>query len=105
MIRAFDPYPYILLTMIVSLEGVLLSTFVLMKQNRMTKRAEQRDHLNLQVDLLSEREITKMLQLQRLMCMHMGIKEAERDAEATELSQNTAVDTLARELETKMPEQ
>jgi hypothetical protein len=35
----------------------------------------------------------------------MGIKEAERDAEATELSQNTAVDTLARELETKMPEQ
>src|SRR3954449_8900105 len=41
-IKPFDPYPYVLLTMFVSMEGVLVSTFVLMKQNRMSRRADQR---------------------------------------------------------------
>jgi uncharacterized membrane protein len=101
--KPFDPYPYVLLTMIVSMEGVLVATFVLMKQNRMSKRADQRDHLNLQIDLLAEKEITKMLQLQRRMCEHLGITDAVRDREAQEFSQHTAVETLARELEKKMP--
>ncbi|HEY3619199.1 MAG TPA: DUF1003 domain-containing protein [Candidatus Sulfotelmatobacter sp.] len=43
----FDPYPFALLCMLVSLEGVLLSTFVLIKQNRMSQRADQRNHLDL----------------------------------------------------------
>jgi uncharacterized membrane protein len=102
-IKPFDPYPYILLTMLVSMEGVLLATFVLMKQNRMSRRADQRDHLNLQVDLLSEKEITKMLQMQRRICEHLGIADALKDDEARELSQHTAVETLARELEKKIP--
>jgi len=101
-IKAFDPYPYVLLTMIVSLEGVLLSTFILMKQNRMSHRADQRNHLNLQIDLLAEKEITKMLQLQRQLCDHFGIKQAN-DKEAMEMSQHTAVEDLARELEEKLP--
>jgi uncharacterized membrane protein len=48
-----------LLALIVSVEGVLLSTFILMKQNRMSRHADHRDHLNLQIDLLAEKEITK----------------------------------------------
>ena len=51
---AFDPYPFILLSMVVSVEAVLLSTFVLMKQNRESKRAEHRQQLTLQIDLLAE---------------------------------------------------
>jgi uncharacterized membrane protein len=102
-IKPFDPYPYVLLTMLVSMEGVLVSTFVLMKQNRMSRRADQRDHLNLQVDLLAEKEITKMLQLQRMMCAQMGIREAEHDQEVLEMSQHTAVDELAHQLENKLP--
>lgn len=102
-IRPWDPYPYILLALLVSLEGVLLSTFVLMKQNRMSRRADQRNHLNLQIDLLAEKEITKMLQLQRLICERLGIKEAGSDAEVQELSQSTAVEDLAKELEEKIP--
>lgn len=102
-IKPWDPYPYILLALLVSLEGVLLSTFVLMKQNRMSRRAEQRNHLNLQIDLLAEKEITKMLQLQRLICDRMGIREAQADSEVLELSQHTAVEDLAKELEEKMP--
>jgi uncharacterized membrane protein len=102
-VKPWDPYPYILLALLVSLEGVMLSTFVLMKQNRMSRRADQRDHLNLQIDLLAEKEITKMLQLQQLICARLGIKEAQSDSEVVELSQHTAVQDLAKELEEKIP--
>lgn len=99
----FDPYPFALLCMLVSLEGVLLSTFVLIKQNRMSQRADQRSHLDLQVNLLSEKEITKILQLQRLICARLEIQEADQDSEVTELSSVTAVGNIARELDAKMP--
>jgi uncharacterized membrane protein len=46
---------------IVAVEAVILSSFILMRQNRMMRRGERRDHLNLQVDLLAEKEITKLL--------------------------------------------
>ena len=101
-VTPFDPYPYTLLTMIVSMEGVLVAVFVLMKQNRMSRRADQRDHLNLQIDLLAEREITKILQLQQHICKKMGI--TVNDAEVQELSQQTAVECLAAELERNLPE-
>jgi uncharacterized membrane protein len=102
-IPAFDPYPYVFLTMLVSMESVLLSTFILMKQNRMTRRADRRSHLDLQISLLAEKEITKVLQLQEKMCGHFGIAEAQRDQEVQELSRETAVDRLASELEKKLP--
>jgi uncharacterized membrane protein len=104
-IPRFDPYPYVLLTMIVSLEGVMLSTFVLIKQNRMSKRADQRHHLNLQIDLLAEKEVTKMLQMQRKLCSHLGFTDIGEDPEAKELSENTAVDSLAEELKRRLPEE
>jgi uncharacterized membrane protein len=99
----FDPYPFALLCMLVSLEGVLLSTFVLIKQNRMSQRADQRAHLDLQVNLLSEKEVTKILQLQRLICARLDIKEADCDREVEELSTVTAIDNIARELDQHMP--
>ena len=99
----FDPYPFQLLCMLVSLEGVLLSTFVLIKQNRMSQRADQRSHLDLQVNLLAEKEITKVLQMQRLICRRLGIEEGDLDPEAVELSQVTAIDNLAHELDQRLP--
>jgi uncharacterized membrane protein len=99
----FDPYPFALLCMLVSLEGVLLSTFVLIKQNRMSQRADNRSHLDLQVNLLAEKEVTKLLQLQQLICRRLGITEAEQDAEVVELSNVTAVDNLAHELDERLP--
>jgi uncharacterized membrane protein len=99
----FDPYPFALLCMLVSLEGVLLSTFVLIKQNRMGERADHRSHLDLQINLLAEKEVTKVLQLQRLICRRLGIEEAEADREIAELSDVTAVENLAHELHEKIP--
>jgi uncharacterized membrane protein len=101
----FDPYPFALLCMLVSLEGVLLSTFVLIKQNRMSQRADQRAHLDLQINLLSEKEVTKVLQLQRMICAHLGLKEAAEDRDAIELSSVTAVGNIAHELDEKMPKE
>ncbi|MBA3912322.1 MAG: DUF1003 domain-containing protein [Acidobacteriales bacterium] len=70
----FDPYPFVLLGTLVSIESVLLATFVLMMQNRIQQRADERAHLNLQIDLLAEREITMILQTQQLICKHLGIE-------------------------------
>jgi uncharacterized membrane protein len=102
-LKAFDPYPFALLCMIVSLEGVLLSTFVLIKQNRMSQRADHRGHLDLQVNLLSEKEITKALQMLEGISARLGIKEQVVDSEVQELEHNTAVENLAHELEQKIP--
>lgn len=104
-IRPFDPYPYMFLSMAVSIEAVLLSTFVLMKQNRESKRAEQREQLTLQVDLLAEQEITKVLQLLQHVCDRLDIKDVHQDPEVKLLAENTAVEQLVEELKDKLPEE
>ncbi len=99
----FDPYPFILLAMTVSVEGVLLSTFVLMKQNRMQQRSDARDHLNLQIDLLAEKEVTKALQLLQAICRKLDIPDAEDDEELQEMADNTSVDSLAKRIQSNLP--
>ncbi len=59
----FDPFPYGLLTMIVSLEAIFLSTFVLISQNRISEENERRADLHLQIGLLTEHELTRVLQI------------------------------------------
>jgi uncharacterized membrane protein len=59
----FDPYPYVLLITLVSLEAIVLTTVVLISQNRQNQVDTLRDELQLQVELISEREITKILKL------------------------------------------
>ena len=103
-VKPFDPFPYMLLSMSVSIEAVLLSTFVLMKQNRESKRAEQREQLTLQIDLLSEQEVTKVLQVLRRVCDHLGIPAEQDDPEINLLAENTVVENLVDELKDKLPE-
>jgi len=103
IVAPFDPFPFILLALIVSCESVIVSTFVLMKQNRMSLAADRRAHLNLQIDLLAEKEITKLLQLQELLCHRMGIPVTDR--EVHELSQETAVELLADEVKETLRQQ
>src|ERR1035437_7838231 len=82
--RPLDPYPFSLLGVIVAVEAVILSSFILMRQNRMMRRGERRDHLNLQVDLLAEKEITKLLQMVRAICGQMGLQNIMADKEIGE---------------------
>src|SRR5579875_10711 len=102
-IKHFDPYPFILLAMIVSVEGVLLSTFVLMKQNRMQYRADIREQLDLQVNLLAEKEVTKTLQLLRAICEKLEISpDVDQDPELQEMASTTSVDLLAQRIQTDL---
>jgi uncharacterized membrane protein len=84
--------------MIFAVEAVILSSFILMRQNRMMRRGERRDHLNLQIDLLSEKEITKLLQMVRAICGRMGLNNIMEDEEIRELSQNTSIESLSQTL-------
>ena len=58
-IRPFDPFPYGLLTMVVSLEAIFLSALVLITQNRLTDEMEHRADLDLHIGLLTEHELTR----------------------------------------------
>ena len=102
----FDPYPFILLAMVVSVEGVLLSTFVLMKQNRMQQRIDVRDQLDLQINLLSEKEITKTLQLLRAVAEKLEVvPNPEDDVELQEMAALTSVDMLAEQVQADLNSQ
>jgi uncharacterized membrane protein len=102
-IRPFDPHPFSLLGVIVAVEAVILSSFILMRQNRMMRRGQRRDHLNLQVDLLAEKEITKVLQMVHAICGHMGLQNIMADKEIRELSQPTSIESLSQTLEDRLP--
>jgi hypothetical protein len=77
-LQGFDPYPFSLLSVVLSMEAVLLTSFVLIRQNRMSKRVDQRSHLDLQINLLSEKEVTKVLQVLQRISRHLGIEEWNR---------------------------
>src|SRR5207249_1655562 len=74
IIHSFDPYPFTFLTMVVSLEAIFLSIFVLISQNRMAHQADRRAHLDLQINLLAEQENTMMLRMLETLCERHGIK-------------------------------
>jgi uncharacterized membrane protein len=102
-VRPFDPFPFGLLTMIVSLEAIFLSTFVLISQNRMSFVADHRADLDLQINLLAEYEITRILTLVDAMADHMGIAAA-RDRELDELKQDVTPETVLREIDERARE-
>jgi uncharacterized membrane protein len=101
----FDPYPYGLLTFFVSMEGVLIVTFVLIAQNRMSAQSDRRDHLDLQVDLLAEQEMTMMLGMLRKIMARLDIDADGTEAsKAARLGEQTNVYELMHELEKQLPD-
>jgi uncharacterized membrane protein len=78
---AFDPFPFGLLTLVVSLEAIFLSIFVLMSQRRESKIAELREEMTLEVDMRTEEEVTKVLQLVAGLYGRMGYPLAKDDPE------------------------
>lgn len=93
--RHFDPYPFTFLTFCVSLEAIILSSFVLMSQNRMSREADERAQLDLQINLLAEQESTAALQLLERICAHLGVATAA-DPDAAALAAKTDAAAVAR---------
>jgi uncharacterized membrane protein len=92
-LASFDPFPYPLLSSITSLEAVLLAAFVLMKQNRMGMVADRRDHLDLQVNLLTEQRATQIIQMLDRLSTRLGIDQ-QQDEVSRERGRHVAVEHL-----------
>ena len=103
-LKAFDPYPFGVLALVVSSESVFLTIFVLISQSRMARQAERRSHLDLQVGMLSEQELTTILRMLQTLCQHMGVNVDSSKQEVQSFSKTTDVHKLASELEDKLPE-
>lgn len=96
-IPVFDPFPFIFLTMIVSLEAIFLSIIVLMSENRSADISTLRDELDMQVDLISEREITQILRIIYQIARKQGIKLD--DPELKEMLKETDVSYIERQIQ------
>jgi uncharacterized membrane protein len=96
-LKPFDPFPYGLLTMIVSLEAIFLSTFVLISQNRLSEEADRRADLDLHIGLLTEHEVTRALQM--LDAIHRKLEiMSEGDSELTQLEMETRPEDVLDEI-------
>ena len=96
----WDPFPFSFLTLVVSLEAIFLSLLVLMTQNRLTKDADKRAQLDLQINMLAEQESTATLKMLEKICQHLGV-DYEADEEK-QLAKNTDVNILAKTLDEKL---
>lgn len=100
-IPAWDP-SFVVLAMLASVEAIFLSTFVLISQNRMAAAADKRADLDLQISLLAEHEVTKLVTLVSAMADRMGVT-TEVDAELAEITQDVAPEAVLDELEADKP--
>ena len=94
----FDPFPYGLLTMIVSLEAIFLSTFVLISQNRLSQEAEHRADLDMHIGLLTEHELTRVLLMLDTIQDKLGI-ENDENSELADLEMETRPEDVLAEIE------
>jgi uncharacterized membrane protein len=98
--QAIDPYPFPLLATFLSLEAVLLTSCVLIRQNAIDRTSERRDHLELQINLLAEQEATRSLDMLQRITDHLQVPNT-KDAQGEELAEDTAVDEIARDLKAR----
>ena len=101
----FDPFPFGLLTMIVSLEAIVLSIFVLISQHRVAAVDELREEVDLQVDLITEQELTKLMHIAVLLARKNGIdlsKDGELEKMLKPLPQERIETILKKEISPKL---
>jgi uncharacterized membrane protein len=96
-VKRFDP-SFVVLAMFASVEAIFLSTFVLISQNRMQTQADARADLDLQISLLAEHEVTRLIAVVTAMAERMGVEEA-RNPELAELARDVAPERVLDEIE------
>lgn len=92
----WDPFPYVLLNLVLSFQAAFATPVILMSENRQSRLSERRNHLDLQINLLAEQENTEQLRLLRLLCDKFGI-EATRPEEPA-LEQPTDPRTITQQI-------
>jgi uncharacterized membrane protein len=101
-VSACDP-SFVVLAMVASVEAIFLSTFVLISQNRMAAAADKRADLDLQISLLAEHEVTRLVTLVAAIADRMGVK-TEADPDLEEITGDVAPEAVLEELEATEPE-
>jgi uncharacterized membrane protein len=97
-VEHFDPFPFTFLTLIVSLEAIFLSTFILISQNHEKRLSDRRNHLDLQINLLAEQENTKMLAILERIAKKVGAR-TDDDPHLQVLEQATQPEKLVDQIE------
>ena len=100
-IHPWDP-TFVVLAMIASVEAIFLSTFILITQNRMAAAADRRAELDVQVSLLAEQEITKLVELVSEIADRMGVEHA-RAADVQEMKRKVAPEAVLDAIEENAP--
>jgi uncharacterized membrane protein len=101
-LRHFDPDPFPLLDTCVALEAILLASFILMRQSGLAKRADEREHLMLQILLLTEKEVSAVVRMNQQIAEHFGLLNISKDEEIKELGRPTSVDAVAATIQEKL---
>lgn len=101
-ITAFDRFPFGILALIVSAESIVLTIFVLIGQNRLVRQSEKRSHLDLQIGLLAEQELTAVIEMLHKLCEHSGVN-VDSSRHAKTFGNATDLDEISRELDEKLP--
>jgi uncharacterized membrane protein len=99
----WDPAPFSLLGTLLTFEAILLASFILMRQSRIGRRADERDHLMLQVLLLMEKEITAVLQISQQVATRVGLSSEANTTEITELAEHTSIEEMKRAIDRDLP--
>lgn len=95
----FDPSPFPMLNVVVAIEAIFLATFIVMRQGRQARRADERDHLILQMLILTERKMTAVLGIERQVAARLGLQNVTADENVKELSKDTPIDAITEKLQ------
>jgi uncharacterized membrane protein len=100
----FDPSPFPRLDSVLAIEAIFLASFIVMRQGRLGRRSDERDHLILQILILTEREITAVLGIERQLAARLGLQKVASDENLEQLSQDTPIDEISQKLQEQLPE-
>jgi uncharacterized membrane protein len=96
-LEPFDP-SFVVLAMVASVEAIFLSTFVLITQSRMAADADRRADLDLQISLLAEHEITRLIRLTSAIAERLEVRGGATP-ELEELARDVAPEKVMQRLE------
>lgn len=100
----FDPAPFSLLGTIVAIEAILLASLILMRQARLARRADEREHLMLQILLLTEKEVTAVISMNQQIANTVGLRDIENSKEIEQLGRDTSIDEVAHDIQRRLSE-
>ncbi|GAC1427976.1 MAG: hypothetical protein NVSMB5_22780 [Candidatus Velthaea sp.] len=101
--RAFDPYPFSLLSGMLSFSALLMTVFILTRENRTSSHDLQRDRLDLQINLLTERKISKVIEMLEALRRDSPNVPNRADPEAREMREATDPHAVVRALDERTP--